>query len=349
VNNPTYEVECQRLLSTLGAITEGGKIEQFEPIGSSSVPGLDGSGVLDIGLLVWPYPVDASALAGLGYHALEGPLPGAENQPGIQRFLDENGQVQLWLVSAEETFLDNAVLLRNYLRGKAAARQEFAESVGERAAPGNKAAFFARILPEAQRWWVEQVGFTPLESAAAEFTGAAFPWYISSGWALDLFLGRVTRVHRDVDVVVPYQHQLALQELLLERGWKLLTPLDGCLEPWPRHMQLRLPRHQVHAHREGKFIDLLLSEIEHGVWRYRRDPAVLRSTERMALKSPSGIPYLAPDLVLLFKSKNTSKVERPQDRVDFEQALPFLEPERRAWLRWALTASDPNNAWLESI
>ncbi len=113
-------------------------------------------------------------------------------------------------------------------------------------------------------------------------------------------------------------------------------------------MRLELPRHQVHAHRDGQFIDLLLTDMD-DVWRYRREPFILRAKERMSLTSQNGIPYLAPELVLLFKSKNTSDHERPKDQLDFERALPHLEPERRAWLYWALMATDSNHAWIRQL
>jgi hypothetical protein len=71
--------------------------------------------------------------------------------------------------------------------------------------------------------------------------------------------------------------------------------------------------------------------------------------DRAGLRTSAGLPYLAPELVLLFKSKNTSGQPRDHDQSDFEQALPHLEPERRAWLRWALMASDPGHAWIDSL
>ncbi len=333
-----FDRERARLVEALGAITVGGVVERVEWIGSSSISGLEGSGDIDIGLAVWPFPADQSKLVGLGYQ------PAGSETEDLQRFELEGQRVQLWLAKADSGFLEQAVLLRDYLRNHETARQDFVIHRAE------KNAFFQRILPDAQRWWVEYYGFTPLKAVTAEFTGGpqpvGFDWYISSGWAIDLFLGRVTRVHRDVDVVVPFSQQAALQEHLLSRGWELLTSLDGRLEQWPRHMQIELPRHQVHAHRGGDFIDFLFTEIKHGIWRYRRDPAILRNVERMALTSPDGIPYLAPEIVLLFKSKNTGKRERPQDQDDFEQVLGLLEPERRAWLRWAVTASDPGHPWL---
>jgi hypothetical protein len=166
---------------------------------------------------------------------------------------------------------------------------------------------------------------------------------------LDLFIGQPQRVHHDTDVVVRRSDQLDLQQHLLARGWQLLTPLEGKLEPWPPHMFLHLPRHQVHAHRDGMFLDLLVSDIEHGLWRYRREPSIIQSVERIGLQTADGLPYLAPELVLLFKSKNTGQQERPKDQQDFERTLPHLQPAQRAWLRWALLVTEPQHPWLEQL
>jgi hypothetical protein len=97
-----------------------------------------------------------------------------------------------------------------------------------------------------------------------------------------------------------------------------------------------------------EFIDFLLTDMD-DVWRYRREPLVLRSREKMSLRSDSAIPFLAPELVLLFKSKNTSSHARSKDASDFEKACPHLEPERRAWLCWALTAISPDHPWIREL
>jgi hypothetical protein len=86
-----------------------------------------------------------------------------------------------------------------------------------------------------------------------------------------------------------------------------------------------------------------------GVWKYRREPTIVRSLDKTGLSTESGIPYLAPELVLLFKSKNTSNQERAKDQSDFESVLPQLDAERRAWLRWALIATSPDHAWIEQL
>jgi hypothetical protein len=179
--------------------------------------------------------------------------------------------------------------------------------------------------------------------------GFAHPWYISSGWAIDLFLGRATRVHHDVDIVIDRDDQLVLRQHLEPRGWKLLSPYEGRLAPWPPATRLEPPRDQIHAHVDGAFIDFLLSPIAGGVWRYRRQPVILRAAERMALRTDGGIPYLAPELVLLFKSRNTSGKARGKDQADFESIADHLDSERRAWLRWALTATDPSHPWIAEL
>lgn len=46
------------------------------------------------------------------------------------------------------------------------------------------------------------------------------------------------------------------------------------------------------------------------------------------LTAEDGMPYLAPDVQLLFKSKTI----RPKDQVDAAHVIPRLEPERRLWL-----------------
>ena len=70
---------------------------------------------------------------------------------------------------------------------------------------------------------------------------------------------------------------------------------------------------------------------------------------RVGLRSDDGIPYLAPEVVLLFKSKTSSGKERSKDKSDFEEVYLRLEPERRMWLRWALLAVDPSHPWIERL
>ena len=340
----TYESERNRLIEALGHVVDGGIVEAIQHMGATSVPGLYGSPCVDIGLTVWPFPLEAgpkSRLEALGYQVLAGYEEGPE-----QRFRHHSGSFQLYLMEAgSERWLDQ-VLVRDYLRHNHVACEDV--SLKKRNALLDKSQLFENILPAARQWWIGHHQFAPVEAVAGELKDVSFPWYISSGWALDLFLGRVHRVHHDVDVVVPRSDQMELHSHFTGRGWRFVTPFEKRLEVWPPHMQLELPRHQVHAHRGDDFIDFLLTDMD-DVWKYRRELSIVRSLERTGLRTESGIPYLSPELVLLFKSKNTSNQERLKDQSDFERTLPHLEPERRAWLRWALVATSPEHPWLEQL
>ena len=342
-----WQAERTRLIAALGWLAaaggdggHSGLIEQVTPLGAGGLPGTDAAERLVIGVATWPFPPEAStlaALAALGYTLLA-EQPHAE----FRLFQHADACTQLLVAESGSTGWTDACLLQKFAAADEAARVSLA-AVG----PYPQAA--GALLAAAATWWLAAVGFTPLQAVAREMAGCPCPWAVSSGWALDLFLGRATRVHRDVDLIVDRSDQLVLRTHLEGRGYGMVTPLDGQLEPWPPHMRLKLPRHQVHAHRENDFIDILLTDFAGGCWHYRRDPTIVRSLTRAFRATEDGLRYLAPELVLLFKSKNTGDRARPQDQRDFELVLPHLDTEARAWLHWALVATDPQHAWLASL
>jgi hypothetical protein len=342
-----WQAERARLIAALGWLAapgcDGGRsglIEQITPLGAGGLPGTDAAERLVIGVATWPFPPGAPTLATLqelGYMPLT-------EQPDAELWLFEHADdgTQLLVAESGSTSWTDACLLRAFAAANEAARVSLAV-----AGPYPHAA--GALLAAASAWWPAAVGFAPLHAVAQEMAGCPCPWAISSGWALDLCLGRTTRVHRDVDLIVDRGDQFALRAHLEGRGYGLVTPLDGRLEPWPPHMRLELPRHQVHAHRENDFIDILLTDFSGSCWHYRRDPTIVRALARAFRTGEDGLRYLAPELVLLFKSKNTGDRARPQDQRDFELVLPHLDGEARAWLHWALVATDPQHAWLVSL
>lgn len=346
-----YDAERARLMAALGALTDGGIVEGIQHVGATSVPGMAARPVVDIALAVWPFPLPGERLRKLGYEV----LPGYQAAPE-QRFRHVRGVFQLHVVEAGSELWTDYGLFRSYLQHVEKAREAYATArdaaglgLGEGPETGGKAEVLPRLLGAARGWWIQHQGFGPVDAVASDLEGAPFPWYISSGWALDLFLGRVTRVHHDLDVLVSREDQLSLQQRLSGAGWKWVTYWEGCAETWPPATRLELPRHQAHAHREGEFIDFLLGDLHHGVWRYRRDPCVLRTVEAACLTTAEGIPFLAPEIVLLFKAHRKAEQVRAKDRGDFQAVAPHLDPERRAWLRWALirTGSDP--CWIDQL
>ena len=183
-----------------------------------------------------------------------------------------------------------------------------------------------------------------METAAAlmrEFPGL---WGLAGGWAIDLFLGRATRPHADVDVAVFRQDQLRLREYLA--GWTLEVADAGTLAPWAEGEWLAPPRHELHARSAGgDRIEFLLNERTEREWVYRRDPAVRLPIEETFMRTEAGVPFLCPEVVLLYKSKSP----RPADEADCRAAAGSLGPERRRWLRRALEATHPGHPWLGRI
>ena len=335
----TVQLESARLYEQLGRVTSGGIIEGLEAIGAASVPELGAASAIDVGLAVWPFPLTPehkAVVTSLGYT----PVTGYENAPE-QRFFNEAKNVQLFFVRAGSSEWTNELLVRDFLRHSERARNAFTEW-NRKSVP--KATFFADLLKDAEAWWTAFYGFAPVERVVQELGAFTQRWLVSSGWALELFTGRVSRVHHDVDVVVSRTAVADLRQYLAARDWQLVLPMGGRLEPWPLNSP-KEPQLQIHAHRDGVFIDFLLSDVTADTWTYRRDPRITCRAEQAFLRTQTGIPFLAPELVLLFKSKNTSTEERSQDQQDFDTVYPFLDVSRKSWLHQALILTDPGHKW----
>lgn len=186
--------------------------------------------------------------------------------------------------------------------------------------------------------------FAPIRETTDLLRGFRRPWFIAGGWAIDLFLGRATRVHEDLDVAVFREDQLRLREFL--PGWRFTKIAGGGQEPWTDGEWLSSPVHEIHAEdvNRGIRVEFPLNESSEGLWRFRRNMAVTRPVERIA-QTRGEIPFLGTEIVLLYKAKSPT----PKDEVDFEAARPLLDGERRMWLERALRACHPNHPWIARL
>jgi hypothetical protein len=76
-------------------------------------------------------------------------------------------------------------------------------------------------------------------------------------------------------------------------------------------------------------------------WICRRDRRIRRSYAEVIRYSSDGLPYLAAEIVLLFKAK----AMRDKDQADFQAVMPVLSAEQRRWLRDALGLVHPDHPW----
>ena len=172
------------------------------------------------------------------------------------------------------------------------------------------------------------------------------PWCVAGGWALDLFLGRVTREHADVELAIFREDQACLRRHL--RDWTFEQIIDGRRLPWPADERLALPVHEIHARPRDErnlAIEFLLNERAADHWVFRRDPRVTRPISRAILTSNVGDPILCPEIVLLYKSK----APRAKDEADFTMAHSALDAEQHSWLRAALQTCHPDHRWLVAL
>lgn len=179
----------------------------------------------------------------------------------------------------------------------------------------------------------------PLGEAGKLLAGAACRWWISGGYALELHTGRSWRDHDDIDIGVRRDDALALRHHL--DGWDLHVAAGGVLTPWDGHpLDESAHENNVWARRTPASpwtIDIPISSGDDREWVYRRDPSVHRPWDVAVLRSPDGLPYLAPEIQLLFKAKNA----RPKDEIDATVVIPLLEPDRRDWLFRQLPVGHP--------
>lgn len=176
---------------------------------------------------------------------------------------------------------------------------------------------------------------------ADRLAGVPVSWSVAGGWALDLFRGQVTRPHEDIEIAVPAAGFPAIRRAL--PGLEFLVAGHGRL--WPLDSPAYQSLHQTWGRDRvtGSWrLDVFREPHQAGTWIYRCAPAIRRPYSELILTTADGIPYLAPEVALLFKARHP----RPKDDADFAGSLPLLTAAQRGWLAAALRAAHPGHPWL---
>lgn len=192
-----------------------------------------------------------------------------------------------------------------------------------------------------------QTSLSPVvENIAALLTSLPVTWGFCGGWAIDLFLNSITRLHKDVDVAILRTDQSIVFDFLRQRGWILEKALEGTLIPLQEGEFLTLPIHTIwcrHTSHYPDFLEVLLNESEGDQFLFRRDRSLQYPLNKAFLTSPSSLPILAPEIVLLYKSNDLKNADNSQD---FQHTLPMLSDQRKQWLAEALQKLSPEHEWL---
>jgi len=177
---------------------------------------------------------------------------------------------------------------------------------------------------------------------------AQFEWWFAGGWALDLWLGRETRAHGDLDFTIFRSHFSALY-FLLKNDFEFYIATKGSLNKIKSVSDLERSDWNVWIKEKGahewSFQCLISDEIDQQ-WTYRRNQKIKRDKKLFGLMAKSSERIIAPEIQLLFKSK----LQNNKDQVDFDNVVPLLSVSQKQWLRNSLKATyDYDHPWLNTL
>ena len=183
-----------------------------------------------------------------------------------------------------------------------------------------------------------------IEEVVALFGHASARWWISGGYALELHQGYSWRAHDDIDVGVLRRDAPELTALL--DGWDIEIAASGVLSPWRGSVPLA-GRNQNNLWCRKRSdqpwgLDVTIGDGDQESWIFRRDPVIRVRWEEAILRTQDEVPYLAPELQLLYKSTDL----RPKDDVDAREVIPSLTPEQRERIQMFLRQDHPWQALL---
>lgn len=159
---------------------------------------------------------------------------------------------------------------------------------------------------------------------------------------MELFRGRYSRPHSDLDVGVLRRDlpsvlcRFSTWEVFEATDGRLTRLATGCVPSPAAHSLWCRP-----TSADPWTIELLVDEADGETWVYRRESRVRRPMSTVVRRNADGLPYLAPEIQLLYKSKGS----RERDDRDFAQVCPLLAADARRWLQHALELTAPHHTW----
>lgn len=157
------------------------------------------------------------------------------------------------------------------------------------------------------------------ETVAELLSGVEAPWCVAGGLSIDLFLGRRTREHADIEIVVPETSMPAFIEALDGREFVACD----------YHTYVRDPDGMC-------LLDVMRDPHDGHTWIWRVNHTIRLPYPNLIRQTTSGIPYQCPEVSLLYKAGTM----RPKDEADLDATITNLTDSQRAWIREAIT-----NTW----
>jgi hypothetical protein len=184
--------------------------------------------------------------------------------------------------------------------------------------------------------------WTPTE-VARRLSKVGAPWYVAAGWALELFTDAAAREHDDLEIGVPAARFDEIVAALPGFEWDVVG--EGRVWPFPEelanHFQTWLREPATGCYRVDVFREPHVGDR----WVCRRDVSITLPYRELILHTRDGIPYVTPEVALLFKAKHL----RDKDQADFQRVLPTMDQKRRSRLSSWLSQVHPGHRWIEAL
>jgi hypothetical protein len=180
------------------------------------------------------------------------------------------------------------------------------------------------------------------------FKQLTIPWWIAGGWAIDLFIGKQTREHLDADVIILRKDQFIIKDFLSD--WFLYKTNQPGLALWDTREFLELGVNSVWCKKEIQapwLLEIIFLDSKGSEWFYRREPKIRGLIHDFGKVTKDGIPYISPEIQLLFKAKYNSLVK---NELDFNNTINLLTTKQKKWLKEALKIEFPTgHNWINRI
>ena len=221
------------------------------------------------------------------------------------------------------------------------------------------------------------------------FKTAGFDYAICGGFGIDMYVGRELRSHGDFDIAVFQEDRQKAVRFLLDNGWPVYGrfmekgPIwqylfykirdftesfwDECNNIWtvkpgciPEMYKLDRLQPEVYSYKQPSewlvksldFIEIAFDNKEGSDYVAQKSPRIARPLDK-AILHHDGIPYLAPEIILFYKSGKYSSENayaKPRTEIDFKAIMPMLPEESKQWLLNAIDVAYPDGyGWLEKL
>lgn len=202
---------------------------------------------------------------------------------------------------------------------------------------------------------------------------ANFDWCICGGFAIDLFHGAETRKHIDVDVCAFWENRNDIIMFMKNKGWTVYEPCgNDKIHLISDINDQKILKNNIFCVKTGNtsfhvtdlgddmfnctidrvepndldFLEFLFNRRDNDNFIYGRNPDIKRGLSKAIFRS-GNIPYLSPEITLLYKSTNTDNADYQHD---FDITFNKMDAESKMWLIDSLKVCFPQgHKWLQWV